>query len=158
MRRVSASATVSSWPVDRARSSCRTWRRRSSASVIRSSSGHSTRSSTSPNRVPVADPERDATVDYELGENRYGKSRIRLVTVRRDPDRHHLRDLTVAVALEGEFDDVHTRRDNAGVVATATMKNTVYAFARERLTGSPEAFRLDLASHFAGYEACRRAL
>ena len=29
---------------------------------------------------------------FELGANRYGKSRIRLVTVRRDPDRHVLRD------------------------------------------------------------------
>ena len=47
---------------------------------------------------------------YELGENRYGKSRIRLVTVRRGPERHDLRDMTVAVALEGEFDAVHTRR------------------------------------------------
>ena len=49
-----------------------------------------------------------ATRRYELGENRYGKSRIRLVTVRRGPERHDLRDLTVAVALEGEFDAVHT--------------------------------------------------
>ena len=47
---------------------------------------------------------------YELGENRYGKSRIRLVTVRRGPERHDLRDLTVAVALEGDFDAVHTAR------------------------------------------------
>jgi urate oxidase len=95
---------------------------------------------------------------YELGENRYGKSRIRLVTVRREPDRHHLRDLTVAVALEGNFDDAHTRGDNAGVIATDTMKNTVYAFARDRLTGSPEAFGLALARHFAGYDPCSRAI
>ncbi len=95
---------------------------------------------------------------YELGENRYGKSRIRLVTVRRTPDRHSLRDLTVAVALEGEFDAVHTHGDNAGVIATDTMKNTVYAFARDRLTGSPEAFALELARHFASYEVCARAI
>jgi urate oxidase len=94
---------------------------------------------------------------YELGENRYGKSRIRLVTVRRGPDRHHLRDLTVAVALEGRFDAVHTDGDNAGVIATDTMKNTVYAFARDRLTGSPEAFGLELARHFAGHPAVDRA-
>jgi urate oxidase len=94
---------------------------------------------------------------YELGENRYGKSRIRLVTVRRGPDEHHLRDLTVAVALEGEFDAVHTHGDNAGVIATDTMKNTVYAFARDRLTGSPEAFALELARHFIGYEVCGKA-
>ena len=89
---------------------------------------------------------------YELGENRYGKSRIRLVTVRRGPERHDLRDLTVAVALEGDFDAVHTRGDNAGVIATDTMKNTVYAFARDRLTGSLEAFGLELARHFAAYD------
>jgi urate oxidase len=94
---------------------------------------------------------------YELGDNRYGKSRIRLVTVRREKDRHHLRDLTVAVALQGEFDAVHTVGDNANVVATDTMKNTVYAFARDRLTGSAEAFGLELARHFAAYRSVSRA-
>jgi urate oxidase len=96
-------------------------------------------------------------MSYELGENRYGKSRIRLVTVKCGPERHDLRDMTVAVALEGLFDRAHTRGDNAGLVATDTMKNTVYAFARERLTGSPEAFALELARHFAGYPLVERA-
>ncbi|HXG26796.1 MAG TPA: urate oxidase [Candidatus Binatia bacterium] len=94
---------------------------------------------------------------YELGENRYGKSRIRLVTVRRGPDRHHLRDLTVAVALEGDFAAAHVRGDNTNVVATDTMKNTVYAFARDRLTGSPEAFGLELAGHFTAHRSVSRA-
>lgn len=95
---------------------------------------------------------------YELGDNRYGKSRIRVVTVRRGPDQHHLRDRTVAVALEGDFGAVHSRGDNAGVIATDTMKNTVYAFARDQLTGSPEDFALGLARHFAGYDVCARAI
>ena len=94
---------------------------------------------------------------YELGDNRYGKSRIRLVTVRRGSDQHQLRDLTVAVALEGEFEAAHTHGDNAGVIATDTMKNTVYAFAKDRLTGSPETFALELARHFIGYDVCGRA-
>jgi urate oxidase len=105
--------------------------------------------------VPDLVPNAEA---YELGENRYGKSRIRLVTVRRGPDRHDLRDLTVAVALEGEFDAVHTEGDNTGVIATDTMKNTVYAFARDRLTASPEAFGLELARHFGSYDTCSRAI
>ena len=62
---------------------------------------------------------------YELGDNRYGKSRIRLVTVRRHPDHHDLRDLTVAVALEGQFTAAHVDGDNANLVATDTMKTTV---------------------------------
>jgi urate oxidase len=103
-------------------------------------------------------PDDPALDSYELGDNRYGKSRIRLVTVRRGPERHDLRDLTIAVALEGAFDAVHTHGDNTDVIATDTMKNTVYAFARDRLTGSPEAFGLELARHFASYDICGRAI
>ncbi|HSO30181.1 MAG TPA: urate oxidase [Candidatus Sulfomarinibacteraceae bacterium] len=94
---------------------------------------------------------------FELGANRYGKSRIRLVTVTREPDRHHLRDLTVDIALEGDFSAAHVDGDNANVIATDTMKNTVYAFARDRLTGAPEAFGLQLARHFAAYPQVDRA-
>jgi urate oxidase len=94
---------------------------------------------------------------FELGANRYGKSRIRLVTVRRETDRHDLRDLTVDVALEGDFTAAHVDGDNTNIVATDTMKNTVYAFARDRLTGAPEAFGLELARHFAVYPQVDRA-
>jgi urate oxidase len=94
---------------------------------------------------------------FELGANRYGKSRIRLVTVRRDPVRHVLRDLTVDVALEGDFAAAHVDGDQANVIATDTMKNTVYAFARDRLTGAAEAFGLELARHFAAYPQVDRA-
>ncbi|MEO8207814.1 MAG: factor-independent urate hydroxylase [Chloroflexota bacterium] len=94
---------------------------------------------------------------YELGANRYGKSRIRLVTVRRDPDRHVLRDLTVDVSLEGDFTAAHVDGDNANLVATDTMKNTVYAFARDNLDGTAESFGLTVARHFAGYPQVDRA-
>jgi urate oxidase len=95
---------------------------------------------------------------FELGANHYGKSRIRLVTVRRGPERHELRDLTVDVALEGDFTAAHVDGDNTAIVATDTMKNTVYAFARDRLTGAAEAFGLELARHFAAKPQVDRAL
>ncbi len=88
----------------------------------------------------------------ELGPNRYGKSAIRLVKVIRDGERHTVRDLTVAIALEGDFAAAHVEGDNANVVATDTMKNTVYAFAREHLTGSIERFGHVLARHFGGFD------
>ena len=95
---------------------------------------------------------------YELGANRYGKSQVRLVTVARHEDGvHDLRDLTVDVALEGDFAAAHVTGDQRLVVATDTMKNTVYAFAKDRLTGAPEAFGLDLARHFAAYPQVSRA-
>jgi urate oxidase len=95
---------------------------------------------------------------YELGENRYGKARIRLVTVKRASPRHELRDLTLEVALEGDFAAAHVAGDNANVVATDTMKNTVYAMAKDSLSGSPESFGRAIASHFAAFPQVDQAI
>jgi urate oxidase len=84
----------------------------------------------------------------ELASNRYGKAAIRLVKVIHDPAGHRLRDLTVAIALEGDFDAAHTDGDNRTVIATDTMKNTAYAFAKDHLDGSIEAYGRALAAHF----------
>jgi urate oxidase len=94
----------------------------------------------------------------ELGANRYGKSAIRLVKIVRGPDRHEVRDLTVAIALEGEFGASYVAGDNANVVATDTMKNTVYAFAGEHLTGPIENFGVVLADHFLAVDQVDRAI
>lgn len=84
----------------------------------------------------------------ELGANRYGKAAIRVVRVLRGADADRIRDLTVAIALEGDFDAAHTDGDNSMVVATDTMKNTAYAFAKDRLDGPVEAYGRALAEHF----------
>ena len=83
-----------------------------------------------------------------LTDTSYGKSRVRLVQVTRRGDRHELRDLTVAVAFEGEYDTSYTDGDNRDVLPTDTMKNTVYALAAREGAGEPEAFGLILARHF----------
>ena len=93
----------------------------------------------------------------ELAANRYGKSAIRLVKIVRGPNRHDIRDLTVAIALEGDFASSYVAGDNSLVVATDTMKNTVYAFAREHLTGPVEAFGTVLARHFVAIPQVERA-
>ncbi len=90
-----------------------------------------------------------------LAENRYGKSGIRLLYRSRRGERHEVRDLTVAVALEGDFDDAHVSGDNSAVLPTDTMKNSVYAIARTHSVGAIEAFGLILAEHFLG--ACPAA-
>lgn len=84
----------------------------------------------------------------ELGRNRYGKAAIHVVRVARDAELHRVRDAIVAIALEGDFDAAHTDGDNSLVVATDTMKNTAYAFARDHLGGSIEAYGRALAEHF----------
>ncbi|MDQ3637096.1 MAG: urate oxidase, partial [Actinomycetota bacterium] len=83
-----------------------------------------------------------------LGQTSYGKSDVRLVKVKRGKDRHELTDVRVDVALEGDFEAAHTKGDNTGLLATDTMRNTVYALAKDHLTGSIEGFGLALVDHF----------
>ena len=83
-----------------------------------------------------------------LTDTSYGKSRIRLVQVTRRGDRHELRDLTVAVAFEGDYDTSYTDGDNRDVLPTDTMKNTVYALAARDGAGEPDAFAIILGRHF----------
>jgi urate oxidase len=84
----------------------------------------------------------------EVGQNRYGKSAIRLVKVDRDRTPHRVRDLTIAIALSGDFASSYSAGDNSAVIATDTMKNTAYALAGEHLTGAIESFGLALGRHF----------
>jgi urate oxidase len=83
-----------------------------------------------------------------LGANRYGKAETRLVRVVKDGETHSLVDLNVSVALSGDLAATHQTGDNSGVLPTDTMKNTVYAFAKEHGVGEPEEFGLLLARHF----------
>ena len=85
-----------------------------------------------------------------LSRTSYGKSRIRLVQVSRRGDRHEVRDLTVAIAFEGDYDTSYTEGDNRDVLPTDTMKNTVYALAARDGAGEPEAFGAILGRHFLG--------
>ena len=83
-----------------------------------------------------------------LAENSYGKSGIRLVKVIRREGGHRIRDLTVSIALEGDFEAAHVAGDNSAVLPTDTMKNTVYALARTHPVDSIESFALELSAHF----------
>jgi urate oxidase len=84
-------------------------------------------------------------VSVFLAQNSYGKSRVRLVKVERESGRHDVFDLTVDVALEGDFRAAHEDGDNALIYATDTMKNSVYALARQGPVDPPEAFGMRLA-------------
>ena len=93
----------------------------------------------------------------ELAANRYGKAAIRLVRVAHGVDGDRVRDLTIAIALEGDFEAAHTDGDNASVIATDTMKNTAYAFAKDHLDGAIDDYGRALAEHFLGEPQVDRA-
>ena len=68
--------------------------------------------------------------------------------VLRRSDLHDLRDLTIAVRFEGDYDTSFTDGDNSAVLPTDTMKNTVYALAAREPVQEPESFGQRLARHF----------
>lgn len=83
-----------------------------------------------------------------LGVNNYGKSKVRLVKVSREGAKHTVRELSVDIALEGDFDAIHLAGDNSKCLPTDTMKNTVYALGRNHPLDTIESFALHLARHF----------
>ncbi|WP_112471065.1 factor-independent urate hydroxylase [Streptomyces triticisoli] len=83
-----------------------------------------------------------------LGQNQYGKAETRVVGITRDGATHHIKDLNVSVALSGDLEEAHHSGSNANVLPTDTMKNTVYAFAKEHGIESAEQFGIHLARHF----------
>ncbi len=95
--------------------------------------------------APAAPTSRSRIV---LGQNNYGKSRVRMVKVSRSGKTHTVREFTIDIALQGDFDHIHTRGDNSACLPTDTMKNTVYALGRKHAFDTIEEFAILLCKHF----------
>lgn len=87
-------------------------------------------------------------MNVRLAAQSYGKSSVLLTKVTRHADRHDLVELSVDIVLEGDFSESYLVGDNRRVVATDTMKNTVYALAADHPLHDPESFAIVLARHF----------
>ncbi|HZE86296.1 MAG TPA: urate oxidase [Puia sp.] len=87
-------------------------------------------------------------MNIRLAHDAYGKNAINLSKVIRHPDRHEIRQISVNISLQGDFETVHTLGDNRKVLPTDTMKNTVYILARDHFSGSIEVFGMHLTEHF----------
>jgi urate oxidase len=82
-----------------------------------------------------------------LGENLYGKSRVRLSRITRRAKHHDFNEWTVEVLLQGDFETSFTEADNRKILPTDTMKNTVYSIARESKAETIEAFAMELGDY-----------
>lgn len=86
-----------------------------------------------------------------LDENNYGSSRVRLLRVLRQEGRHDIKELTVTIRFEGDFEAAYLRGENKKILPADTMKNTVYALARQYPVEAVEDFALHLIEHFLTY-------
>ena len=82
-----------------------------------------------------------------LGENRYGKSRVRLSRITRRGDRHEFNEWPVRVLLRGDFESSFIEADNSKILPTDTMKNTVYFVARKSDAETIEEFAVELGDY-----------
>ena len=87
-------------------------------------------------------------IKVKLGQNNYGKSDVRLFKVFRDTSRHEIKDVWVDVAMQGDFNAAHVLGDNTDLLATDTVRNTIYALAKDGFTSSIEEFGKHLITHF----------
>ncbi|KAI0533484.1 hypothetical protein GGR58DRAFT_112766 [Xylaria digitata] len=85
-----------------------------------------------------------------LTSARYGKDNVRVCKVQRDAatGTHKVTEMTVCCLLEGKIEESYTKADNAPVVATDSMKNTIYIKAKEHPVDPPELYAGILGQHF----------
>jgi urate oxidase len=82
-----------------------------------------------------------------LGDNRYGKSRVRVMKVDRRGEQHVVHEWNVEVWLKGDFRGCFEDGDNSRILPTDTMKNTVYFLARQSKATIPEIFAQELVTY-----------
>ena len=83
-----------------------------------------------------------------LSANRWGKSEVRVSKVHRGERTDEFSDISVQVLLEGDVASAHTEGNNAAVLPTDTIRNTIYGLAQEHLTDDLEAFAFVLCQRF----------
>ncbi|KAF3165678.1 hypothetical protein TWF106_001172 [Orbilia oligospora] len=85
-----------------------------------------------------------------LAAARYGKDNVRVYKVHRDEKKQTetVTEMTVCCLLEGDIETSYTEADNKPVVATDTVKNTIYILAKQNPVNPPELYGAILAAHF----------
>ncbi|KAI2630522.1 hypothetical protein GGS21DRAFT_524677 [Xylaria nigripes] len=85
-----------------------------------------------------------------LSSARYGKDNVRVYKVHRDEATgvHTVTEMNVCCMLEGKIDEAYTKADNKSIVATDSMKNTIYIKAKEHPVNPPELYASILGQHF----------
>lgn len=87
----------------------------------------------------------------QLIDSTYGKGNVKFLKVKKDAKNPQVQDVLEAncqVLLRGNFDISYTEADNAPIVPTDTVKNTILVEARTTDVWPIERFAAHLAKHF----------
>lgn len=85
-----------------------------------------------------------------LASARYGKDNVRVYKVHKDQETgvQTVTEMTVCCLLSGAIETSYTEADNSVVVATDSIKNTIYIKAKEHPVNPPELYASHLGQHF----------
>ncbi|MGC1687683.1 MAG: urate oxidase [Candidatus Acidiferrales bacterium] len=86
-----------------------------------------------------------------LEHSKYGPTAVRLFRVSRKGSRHDIKEATLAIEFEGDFESAHTSGDNTKILPTDTIRNTVYVLAKQYSPEPIEEFASHLIEHFFTY-------
>lgn len=87
----------------------------------------------------------------ELVDSTYGKSNVKFLKVKKNRQNlaeQEVLEASVEVLLRGDFDISYTKADNAPIVPTDTVKNTILVEAKKTDVWPIERFAAHLAKHF----------
>lgn len=78
-----------------------------------------------------------------------GKDKVRVFRVVKEGDVHEVVEYNVCVLLQGDIAAAWTDSDNSKIVATDSIKNTIYLFAKSSQNVlTPELFGMEIGEHF----------
>ncbi|KAK6462648.1 peroxisomal urate oxidase [Scheffersomyces coipomensis] len=87
----------------------------------------------------------------QLISSTYGKANVKFLKVKKNPanpNEQEVLEANVKVLLTGQFDVAYTKGDNAPIVPTDTVKNTILIEAKTTDVWPIEKFAAHLAKHF----------
>ncbi|XP_073401003.1 uricase-like isoform X1 [Dendrobates tinctorius] len=86
--------------------------------------------------------------DVEFVRTGYGKNAVKVLQIRRDGERHYIREIEASVQLTLSSKKDYLEGDNSDIIPTDTIKNTVYALAKTKGINTIEDFSLEICNHF----------
>ncbi|XP_073500100.1 uricase-like isoform X2 [Phyllobates terribilis] len=86
--------------------------------------------------------------DVEFVRTGYGKNAVKVLQIRRDGEKHSVREIEASVQLTLSSKKDYLEGDNSDIIPTDTIKNTVYALAKTKGINTIEDFSLEICNHF----------
>ena len=88
-----------------------------------------------------------------LEHSKYGPTAVRLLRVSRKGSRHDIKEATLSIEFEGDFESAHTSGDNSKILPADTIRNTVYVLSKQYSPEPIEEFSAHVIEHFLTYNA-----